>query len=387
MFTELRNPAIRNYGKNTEPHTGGRTVFSYRKPLSNGSLSLTAGSEMQQSFSIVSVYKNKGGRPDTLQTEDDIPTRQSLIFFGASIEKAGWELTAGGSLNYFNIEVKRSVPSPQALQKRSFNNEFAPRVSVAKKLKSVTVYSSVAKGFSPPSSGELSPSGSAINLELDAEKGINYDIGFRGAVFKDLNFDVNAFLFSLQNTIVQRRDAGGGELFINAGKTAQRGIETSVNYPILKPSVLVKQGFFYVSHTYHHFRYKEFKQLSNDFSGKRLPGTATHTLSSGLDFTARNGFVANLNYYYSGKLPLNDDNTEYAAPYHLVNVQLGFEKWLKTKWRLKLVAGAENLLDETYSLGPDINAFGGRYYNAAPRRSYYVSLLVQLFPEKSQMAN
>ncbi|HVF97278.1 MAG TPA: TonB-dependent receptor plug domain-containing protein, partial [Flavisolibacter sp.] len=118
MFTELRNPAIRNYGKNTEPHVGGRTVFTYRKPLSAGSLSLTAGSEMQQSFSIVSVYKNKGGTPDTLQTEDDIPTRQSLIFFGASIEKAGWELTAGGSLNYFNIEVKRSVPSPLALQKR-----------------------------------------------------------------------------------------------------------------------------------------------------------------------------------------------------------------------------------------------------------------------------
>ncbi|MDB5206202.1 MAG: TonB-dependent receptor [Flavisolibacter sp.] len=379
MFTELRNPAIRNYGKNVEPHAGGRTVFSYKKLLSNGSLNLTAGGEMQQSFSTVSVYKNKDGNPDTLQTQDDIPTRQALAFFGASLEKKGWEFTVGGSLNFLNIEFKRSTPTPLPLQNRSFTNEFAPRVSVSKKWRAITVYSSVAKGFSPPTSAELSPSGSAINLGLNAEEGTSYDLGFRGTVLNDLNFDVNAFSFSLTNAIVQRRDAGGGELFINAGKTLQRGIETSINYPFVKRGAFAKQGLFWFSHTYHHFNYKEFKQLTSDFSGKSLPGIAPHTISTGVDFVATNGLLANLNYYYSDKLPLSDANNEYAAAYHLLNAQLGFEKWLKSKWRLKLVAGAENLLDETYSLGPDINAFGGRYYNAAPGRSYYVSLAVQLF--------
>ena len=50
---------------------------------------------------------------------------------------------------------------------------------------------------------------------------------------------------------------------------------------------------------------------------------------------------------------------------------------LKDKWKFRLLAGADNLLDQKYSLGNDINAFGGRYYNVAPGRNYWVSLLVQ----------
>jgi iron complex outermembrane receptor protein len=382
MFTELRNPAIRNYGKNSEPHVGGRTVFSYKKMFSDGSLNVTTGAEMQQSFSVVSVYKNRAGTQDTLQTEDNIPTRQSIAFVGASLEKRGWEITVGGSFNFLNIELRRSTPTPLPLQKRSFTNQFAPRASLAKKWKAFTAYSSISKGFSPPTSGELSPSGSAVNLGLNAEEGINNDVGFRGTIFRNLNFDINAFLFSLQNTIVQRRDAGGGELFINAGKIAQRGIESSINYPFLKGSRIFKEGLFYVSHTYHYFKYKEFKQVASDFSGKRLPGTAPHTVSTGVDILATNGLQLNLNYYYSDKLPLNDANSEYAAAYHLINGQVGFEKWLKDKCQLKITAGAENLLDQTYSLGPDINAFGGRYYNAATGRSYYVSLAVRFLTKK-----
>jgi iron complex outermembrane receptor protein len=39
--------------------------------------------------------------------------------------------------------------------------------------------------------------------------------------------------------------------------------------------------------------------------------------------------------------------------------------------------GADNLLDEVYSLGNDINAAANRFYNAAPRRNYYVGLFFQ----------
>jgi iron complex outermembrane receptor protein len=36
--------------------------------------------------------------------------------------------------------------------------------------------------------------------------------------------------------------------------------------------------------------------------------------------------------------------------------------------------GANNLLNEIYSLGNDINAAGGRYFNAAPALNYYAGL-------------
>jgi iron complex outermembrane receptor protein len=49
-----------------------------------------------------------------------------------------------------------------------------------------------------------------------------------------------------------------------------------------------------------------------------------------------------------------------------------------SKMQLKLFAGADNLLNELYSLGNDINAFGSRYFNPAPARNYYAGVSIKL---------
>jgi iron complex outermembrane receptor protein len=75
----------------------------------------------------------------------------------------------------------------------------------------------------------------------------------------------------------------------------------------------------------------------------------------------------------TSRLPLNDANTEYADRYGFVNTKVGY-----SIGRLDIYGGCNNLFDETYSLGNDINAFGGRYYNAAPDRNFYVGLKLSL---------
>lgn len=382
MFTAMDNPAIRNYGRTREPHAGGRTVFRFLKEQKAGRLQLTAGAEVQQSFSSTAVFKNRGGEADTLQTMDDIPTRQSLLFFQVSFEKKGWELTAGTSLNYLDIKFTRSFPQPLPQQERSFSAQLAPRFSLARHLKTITVYGAVAKGFSPPTTAELLPSGSAVNLSLNAEEGVNYELGFRGAL-KDLSFDVNAFFFRLQNTIVQRRDAGGGDFYFNSGSTSQEGVETVIHYPFLKNISASKQSRFWLSHAWHRFRYKDFKQLNNDYSGHRLPGTPPHTVAAGFDVNTTGGLLAMVSYCFNDRLPLNDANTEYAGAYHLLSARLGFEKPVGNHNKIKLVAGAENLLNQKYSLGNDLNAANGRYYNAAAGRNFYASLLIQFLSAKN----
>ncbi|RYZ45924.1 MAG: TonB-dependent receptor, partial [Chitinophagaceae bacterium] len=156
LFTELRNPTVRNYSKSEEPHVGGRTSFTFQR---NG-LTLIAGGEWQQNFSSVATYKNKNGEPDTLQSLDDFPVRQASIFLQAGYEYQGWELIAGGSLNFLRTRFQRTAPLPSATQQQDINHEFAPRVSLSRKWKNWTVYSGIAKGFSPPTSAELVPSGS-----------------------------------------------------------------------------------------------------------------------------------------------------------------------------------------------------------------------------------
>lgn len=376
-FNLLENPTIRNYGKSTEPHVGGRTQFQYQQAWGSTKLNLTAGAEWQQNFTTSNTYKNVAGQPDSLRTGDDIYNRQSFGFVQANFVWQGWELTAGASLNWYRLRFRRSVPAPLPVQNRNFRNELAPRLALARKFSAFTAYASVARGFSPPTSSELLPSGSNVNLMLEAEDGVNYDAGIRGQLFSHLTFDINGFYFRLKNTIVQRRDAGGGDYFINAGRTTQKGLETALNYLLRRPAGFLSETAAWLSHTWHGFRYAEFKQLTNDFSGKALPGIAPHTVSAGVDLLAKNGLLASVNYYYSDPIPLNDLNDEKAGAYHLLGAKLGFQRWLAGTVRLKAVLGADNLLNQRYSLGNDVNAFGGRYFNAAAGRNYYTSLVVQ----------
>ena len=381
MFTELINPAIRNYGKNSEPHVGGRTIFKYNRLIKKSILNFDVGAEWQQGFSTFSIHKNVGGNADSLRSLDEINNRQQFVFTQISMDVKSFTLIAGASWNLLKIKFERFTPASLGKQQRKFDNQLSPRIALMKKFETsganINIYSSVSKGFSPPTAAELLPTGSAVNLLLNAEEGINYDLGFKASVNGKLYADVNAFIFALQNTIVQRRDAGGGDFYLNAGKTKQHGVETYISYSLSQREL--NKTLIWISHTWHNFHYKDFKQLTNDYSGKQLPSVSPHTISTGMDFQMKKGFFAALNYYYAGKIPLNDANTEYAKAYHLPGAKIGFQKLIKEKWNIKLNMGADNLLNEKYSLGNDINAFGGRYYNAAAGRNYFVALMLQCF--------
>jgi len=383
MYTDFRNPNVRGYDRSSDPHAGGRTVFTFKQTVSQSTISINAGAELQQGFTKVATHKNVNGNPDSLRSTDDIKNRQSFVFAQASLDVAGWTFIAGASWNQLKVKYQRFTPRASGEQERKFDNEVAPRIAILKKLKNVTLYSSMSKGFSPPTTAELLPTGGTINFDLNAEDGTNYDLGFRGTFLDGLYIDVNAFLFSLENTIVQRRTAGGGDYFENAGETKQHGVETYISYPLFQSSTFVHRSIIWLSHTWHDFEYKSFKQVDNDFSGNKMPAEAPHTISSGFDFVANNGLSALVTYYYSDKIPLNDANTAYAEKYNLLGLKLGYEKLIHEKFRLKIFAGVENLLDEKYSLGNDINGFGGRYYNAAPARNYYGGIALSCEHKKS----
>jgi iron complex outermembrane recepter protein len=384
MFTELRNPTVQNYGKSSEPHFGGRTDFSSSQPIADALLSIDAGGEFQEGYTSVSIFKNHIGNADSIRTYDEINNRQSFLFAQAALEIKEWTITAGGSLNFLRVRFERFAPASSGRQKRNFTNQIAPRLGIMKKFNQINFYASVAKGFSPPTTAELVPTGGAVNLDLNAEQGINYDAGVKGMIGKRLYVDINAFIFSLRNTIVQRRTAGGGDFFVNAGSTKQHGVETYLNYSLFQNMTFMTRGIFWLSHTWHSFHYKDFKQVLTDYSGNQLPGEGPHAISTGFDFLTRRGLLGTLSYYFSDRIPLNDGNTAYADAYHLLGLKLGCQKWFIKKLRLKLFGGVDNLLDQKYSLGNDINGFGGRYYNTAAGRNYYAALVIEWKTKEGQ---
>lgn len=373
-YADVENPSIRNVEKRTEPHAGARGVIGYLIPAGATSVRLTAGGEYQQGRFRVDVFGNRDGQPDTTQTRDAVQPQNAFVFSRVEwLLPRKWQLTGEISWNRNRVDIRRETENPQLLLQSNYRGEWAPRLSLLKQIGNISVYALYAKGFSPPTTSELLPSNNIINTALQAEWGWNHELGLRGNLFRRKGwFELNAFYFKLRDAIVQRRDDNGADYFENAGDTRQKGIEASVKYPVLQTPSLAVQPW--LSYSLYSFRYRNFKQVDNEFSGNHIPGVARQQLNAGIDLNYRTGQRLSVAYQYSDPIWLNDANTDKAAPFQLLSARINS----RIGKLLEAFAGADNLLDTRYSLGNDINAAAGRYYNLAPGRNYYLGLRFSL---------
>ncbi len=386
-FAQIKNPAIRNYERRNEPGFGGRTIFTFNKRFDKeytgqekSSLQLVAGSEFQQGYFNTQVSKNKNGHPDTLQTNDDINYTTYNFFVQGDINvKESWFINTGISLNKTKVQFTRLNRYPVMQQSRSYKNELTPRISLKKIItEDLSLKATVSRGFSPPTVGELLPSTGIISTELEAEYGWNYEMTTTYDLFhRKLRLEATAFYFKLNNALVQRRDISGADFFINAGNVKQKGAELTADLSISPQKSFIDYYRFNVAYTYNHFRYGTFIKGADDFSGKTVPSVPSNTISVLADVLFKKGIYSNITYYGASDIFLNDANTASAEAYHLLGCRLGWKNIYQKKYKVNFYAGIDNLLNESYSLGNDINAAANRFYNAAPKRNYYVGLSLQ----------
>ncbi len=381
-ISHITNPTFRNYEIRQEPHFGARTIFHWTPQTKNNFIQIVFGAETQQGYFNTKDYGNVNGHADTIQINDNIRNSIISLFAQADVHlKNDWNVTAGVGSTESYIRITQLEAPPLPPQKRTYRNELAPRLAISKKLiGNFWLYGSISKGFSPPSVSEVLPSTSVISTSLNAEHGINYETGFKSSWLRQrLYIEVNAFYYELKNAIVQRRDFSNADYYTNAGSTRQKGIESQASYLFFKnPRAFITHARIWISYTLYNFRYHDFKQLTTDYSGNKIPSVAPNTVAAGTDINIKHGFYANLTYYYSDPIPMNDANTVFASSYNLLGARIGWKKNFAGKNLLELFGGVDNAFNITYSLGNDINAAAGRYYNAAPGINYYIGAALKI---------
>lgn len=376
-YTDFINPTTRNYEFRKEPHFGGRTVFEYKNEGKKVNSNYWVGAEAQQGYFDQQDYGNNKGTPDTLQTTDRTNQFNLLVFAqGEWSFPHDWDLSAAISLNHQKLSFNRLYPELSQVSK-DYPLVFAPRVSLSKKFSpNLLTYINVSKGFSPPTVSEYLPSTNVLNEDLHAEKGMNYEIGSKGYFFKNkLYYDVSAFVTDFTESISQRRADDGADYFVNAGGSWKKGLELLLNYNFYENSdTFLTHLRGWLNQTIFDFRYDDYVNDDKDYSKNKIPGTAPYTLVSGLDLEIRNTFEANLTLQHSSKIPLDDANDVKASSYNLLGVNFSYQHDFGHNVLMNASVGGDNLLNEKYSLGNDVNAFGGRYFNAAPTINFYANI-------------
>ncbi|GAA3966498.1 TonB-dependent receptor family protein [Hymenobacter antarcticus] len=391
--TAIRTPFLVDYERNTAVGTGGRTALRYRTTLAGHTLRLQGGGELQASFANGRSYQNLAGTPGALRYDDEITTTTGFAFAQADYElPADLLLTVAASYNRLRYRIARvsgAAANPGGYQfSRDFQPVLSPRVALLKEFSpQLSVYASVSTGFSPPTTDEIRTSDGGLNRELQAERGMSYEVGTRGNFFNNrLLYEVNLFNLEQRETIVSSTTDQGIVVFRNTGRTHQRGLEMALSGWLWRQAApasdskderVPDRGLrAWASYAYNDFRFGRYASSGTDLSGNRLTGTTPHTLSAGLDFSERLGFYLSPNLSHQARVVLNDANTEQAASYWVFGARGGWRRTIARHLETNIYAGIDNLTDRNYSLGNDLNAFGGRYFQPAPGRNWYTGAQV-----------
>lgn len=383
-YTDFKNPFITNFEKRLENTLGLRSFFDYTISNDEFKSKIQAGVETARSKTDFKNFGNNGGTPTVLRVDDDLRANQTFAFLQVNFDiSKRWLIELGTSLNFYNYHYQSNFPIAIAEQKRYFKTRLMPKLATSYLIsQNLSARASAAKGYSPPTLAEVRPSDNLINTELNAEAGWNYESGLRfESTNKRFYVDANVFYFGLEETIVRRLRANDNEYFINAGGTKQLGTELQTALWLFKndsPIAFLNGLQLRNGYTYSNFKFRNFNGTEGNFTDNKLSGVPAHVLTSGLNFDLKKHIYFYIQHYFTSSLPLNDANTAFAERYHLVELKAGISQLKLGKTQLGFNFGINNLLNESYSLGNDLNAVGNRYFNPAAKRNFYTAINLKL---------
>lgn len=377
--TNFENPFITNYEFRTENNLGIRTYLSYtNENQSNLGWEMQLGFEGQTGSYSIKNYDNNEGTVGDPQAFDDLNNTQNSLFYRAKafLYRA---LTIEGTMGVHQFRVGFQQQYPQLTIDEGtikYDNILMPRLAASYLLNDqLALRASISKGYSPPTIAELRSSDNEINTKLQAETGINYETGLRFESRNRRTFaDLSLYHYAMKNGIVRQLRENGAEYYVNSGEMTQKGVEVSFNTYLLPHSAyrLITSIHLQSAVSYNHYRFGNYRVSQDDFSYNKVTAVPDWVWTSTLSVNLSK-LRLNIWYNYTSEMPLNDANTAHAAAYHLVKLKTLYQL-ANQKCNWTFFVGVDNVLNEKYSLGNDINAFGNRFYNPAPSRNFYIGL-------------
>lgn len=380
--TDFTNPFITNYEKRDERNYGLRSFVSYtNNDRADVQWQMQLGLEAQKGRYQINNYDNDGGVEADPQSFDLLWNGQHFYFYRAMATLWDrWNIEGSVGLNFNDIAFEQQYPVVvNPMGNLSFDRAWLPRLAMSYLLHPQVAWrASVSKGYSVPTISEVRSSDNQINLDLKPESGISYETGFRAETHnRRLIADLSVYSYRLRDGIVRQLNEAGQESFYNAGEIQQTGVEVLLMGQVVASNTekFVRSLNLSTNLTYQDYTFKRYVTVANDqsvdYRGNRVTSIPDWIVVNSLmaEFPCRVGI--NIMHNYTSDIPLDDANTTFANKYNLIQAKVHWNKRVHPKWNVQVFFGVDNLLDEVYSLGNDINAFGGRFFNMAPSRNYY----------------
>lgn len=352
---------------------GGGRAMVHLSPAD--ALTLSAGAELGFQRDDRQNYVNTGGERDGV-TLDQYELVNDVALFGQAAVEPTDRLTLLGALRYdrfhFGVDDRLvSADDPDDSGRRTMDAVSPSAGASFLVSNALSLYGNVATAFETPTTTELAnrPSGAGgFNPDLQPERTLSFEAGVKGSGHA-ASYQLALYRARVHDALVpfEVPEAEGRQFFRNAGQAVHRGVEAGAT--VLALPFLRLQG----AYTYTDARFR-----TGDLDGKLVPGISPHRAELTTTYDARRGWFGAVDARYASKITVNDANTATSPAYFVADLRAGLTELRLGRVVAEPTAGIDNLFDRKYNSSVTVNAFGGRYYEPGPGRSFHLGLAVRL---------
>ena len=262
--------------------------------------------------------------------------------------------------------------------------QFSPMAGVVYRLGSTSRwYAHVATAFQTPTTSELGnrPSGEGgFNPDLNPERVLGLETGWR---VRRARLDLEVALYQLQiaDALIpfQVERADSEEIYFrNAGQARNRGLELSLS-AVPRPGLRADLAYTFGDYVFEDYEV-EADSVLVQLAGNEVPGVPRHRLFAGLSYESPQGLFAEVELERVGRYWANDFNgpppQSDASPDDFFNrAYMRMDLRLGIDYRAaRAFVAVENLLGVRYNGSVVPNAFGGRFFEPAPGRTWHLGV-------------
>lgn len=357
---------------------GARAILNRPIRLGAGTLTLGGGGELELQRDDRLNWSNDGGDKGELTLSQLESVRGTGLFTQARLDlDARISFLAGLRYDriHFSADDRYLVGGdPDDSGSRTMSAVSPSFGVVVGTGADVELFGSVARSFESPTTTELAnrPTGAGgFNPELDPQDGTTYEGGVRARTASWL-MEATLFRTELEGELIpfEVPSDPGRQYFRNAGASHHSGWEVTLEGRPL-PGTDVR-----VAYTRVDARFDSYVTDSDDFSGNRVPGLAPQRIDALVSWTRGPGFIEARGFYQDG-IPVNDAGTAETDDYFLSDLRLGLESVGSGAARIAPYVAIANLFDTRYTSSVAVNAFGGRFFEPGPGRTFRIGLDVR----------
>ncbi len=255
---------------------------------------------------------------------------------------------------------------------------WSPTLGATFDLGAARLFAQYSTAFETPTAAELSNrprGGGGFNQQVAPQRTRGFEVGTRGTLADArLRFDIAFFRLDVDDLISAYEAPSGRDVYDNLAANTHDGLEARLTWQATRSLEVAAR------YTGSRFVITDVDTTLSDRSpetiGNRVPGIPSRRVYLHTEIDHQ-GWWARLSGEGVSSYYTDNANTAEAPRYVLVDLRLGHRGIETGGVTLKPFAAVDNLLDERYASSVVVNAFGGRYYEPGPDRSFSLGVNVE----------